>query len=111
LSVTVDFNKGAVKKKIDDRMKRVQLVLDSQIMKDSNYYIPKQEGFLARSVFSSLAGNGVLVWTMEYARKMYHFEGRLSKEVNPNASTKWFERAKATKLKEWEALVNREYSK
>lgn len=111
MSVTVDFNKGAVKKKIDDRMKRVQLVLDTQIMKDSNYYIPKQEGFLERSVFSSVSGNGVLVWTMEYAKKMYHFEGRLSKEVNPNASTKWFERAKAAKLKEWEALANREYSK
>jgi hypothetical protein len=80
-------------------------------MKDSNYYVPKQEGFLERSVFGSVLGSGLLVWAIEYAKKMYHFAGRPRKEVNPNASTKWFERAKSTKAKAWEALANREYSK
>jgi hypothetical protein len=51
------------------------------------------------------------VWAIEYAKKMYHFAGKPRKEVNPNASTKWFERAKSTKAKAWEALANREYSK
>ena len=107
----VSFDRGAVAKRLHGRIDRVQQVLDAQVMKDSNYYIPKQEGFLERSVFGSVLGSGLLVWAVEYAKKMYHFAGKPRKEVNPNASTKWFERAKATRLKAWEALVNREYSK
>ena len=109
--VSVSFDQRKCKARIHERVERAQKVLDSQVMKDSNYYIPKQEGFLERSVFGSVIGSGVLTWAMEYAKKMYHFAGRPRKEVNPNASTKWFERAKATRLKIWEALVNREYSK
>lgn len=108
--VRVEFDQRKVKAKIGTRIERAQKVLDAQVLKDSNYYIPKQEGFLERSVFGSIIGSGLLVWAAEYAKKMYHFGGTPSKEVNPNASTKWFERAKATRLKIWEALVNREYN-
>lgn len=105
------FNPAKVKRDKQPRLDRAQKVLDAQVMKDSNYYIPKAEGFLEKSVLGSPIGSGVLIWAIEYAKKMYHFKGRLSKEVNPNASTKWFERARAVKAKLWEALVNREYSK
>ncbi len=112
LSVSVSFDQSKVKQKIHARIELAQKVLDAQVMKDSNYYVPMQEGFLRDSVLSSVIGSGLLVWDIEYAKKMYHFpEARISKEVNPNASPKWFERAKATRLKIWEALVNREYSK
>lgn len=111
MSVSVSFDQSKVKQKIHARMERAQKVLDAQVLKDSNYYIPKQEGFLEKSVFGSVIGSGLLVWAIEYAKKMFHFGGTPSKEVNPNASTKWFERAKAVKIKVWEALVNREYSK
>ena len=30
---------------------------------------------------------------------------------NPNARYKWFEAAKASKLKEWEKIINAEYNK
>ena len=108
----VSFDRGAVAKRLHGRIDRVQKVLDAQVMKDSNYYAPMQEGFLRDSVLSSVIGSGLLVWAIEYAKKMYHFpEARIRKEVNPNASTKWFERAKSTKAKAWEALANREYNR
>jgi len=109
--VRVDFNQKAVAGRIHTRIERAQKVLDSQVMKDSNYYCPQDTGALQKSVLGSVIGSGLLVWAIDYAKKMYHFAGRVAKETNPNASTKWFERAKATRLKIWEALVNREYSK
>lgn len=105
----VKFDKKKVAAKIGKNIERVQKKLDAQVLKDSNYYVPKREGFLERS--GDISRPGLVVWDMQYAKAMYNFKGNPRKNVNPNASTKWFERAKATKLKEWEALVQNEYEK
>lgn len=105
----VKFDKQKVAAKIGKNIERVQKKLDAQVLKDSNYYIPKREGFLERS--GDISRPGLVIWDMQYARNMYHFKGTVRKNVNPNASTKWFERAKAAKLNEWEALVQNEYEK
>lgn len=108
-SVRVTFDPAAVRRNKQPRLFRAQKALDSQALKDSNYYIPKQEGFLERSGLGSVPGSGLLIWAASYAKRMYHFGGTPSKKVNPNASVKWFERARAIRAKAWEALVNREY--
>lgn len=111
LSIKVVFDPAAVKVSKMKRVVAAQIKLDQQALKDSNYYIPKREGFLERSsIAASLPGSGLLVWAVSYAKRMYHALAP-SKKINPNASAKWFERAKATKLKEWEALANNEYSR
>lgn len=110
--VSVYLDKQGIKKDAQARIQRTQMVLDEQIAKDSNYYIPKRDGDLERSVLNSVFGSGVLVWAMEYARRLYYNNYySFSKKPNPNAREKWFEWAKRTKLKAWEALANREYRK
>ena len=110
-AIKVEFDRGAVARRIQPELFRAQAVMDAQILKDSNFYIPKRDGDLERSSLNSPIGKGLLIWDVAYARRQYHELPNKSKDLNPNASTKWFERAKAVKLKEWEALANREYSK
>lgn len=109
MGITVHFDTAAVGKRCKARLEKAQIALDVQVLKDSNYYVPEAEGTLKRSgVIAS--GNGAVEWDTPYAKKQYHFFENKRKDRNPNASTKWFERAKAVRLKIWEALVNREYN-
>lgn len=110
MGITVQFDTNEIGGRCKQRLAKAQTALDIQVLKDSNYYCPVAEGTLMRSgVIAS--GGGQVSWETTYAEKQYHFFPNKRKDSNPNASTKWFERAKAAKLKLWEALVNREYSK
>ena len=109
MGITVQFDTAAVGKRCKARLDRAQMALDIQVLKDSNYYCPDAEGTLMRSGVTA-SGGGSVEWDTPYAAKQYHFFENKRKDKNPNASTKWFERAKSTRLKIWEALVNREYN-
>ena len=108
--VKVEFDKTKVKAKISSNVNRAQMALSVQVLKDSNYYCPDAEGTLMRSGRVEDSGTAVS-WDTPYARAQYHGFPNKRKDKNPNALMKWFEAAKAVKLKAWEALVNREYSK
>lgn len=110
MSVEVSFNPRITGVKCKAGIEKAQVALDVQVLKDSNYYCPDREGTLMRSGVVS-TGGGEIKWETPYARKQYHEFENKSKDKNPNASTKWFERARAVKSKIWEAIVNREYSK
>ena len=111
MEVKIELDIEGIKRRVGDRIKRAQLALDQQVASDSNYYAPEDNGYLKDSVFVSASqGKGELIWSVEYARRLYHGEGfNFSKDKNPNARAKWFEAAKAVRLKEWEAVANREY--
>ena len=108
---TVSFNVTKCKKQIEQRITRVQKLLDAQVMKDSNYYVPVDKHQLERSVENSKLGSGVLIWDAEHAKKQYYHFKKKSLDVNKNASIKWFERAKKKSLKVWEKIANAEYSR
>ena len=111
METKVSFDKTGCKRKIQGRVTLAQKKLDSQVMKDANYFCPQDTGALQKSVLGSVIGSGLLTWAIDYAKKMYHFKGRVSKESNPNASVKWFEVAKSRFTEKWTKLVNDEYSK
>lgn len=111
METKITFDTTQVTKKINTRISMAQKKLDAQVMKDSNYYCPMDTGELQKSVLGSVIGSGLLVWSKEYAKKMYNFGGMLSKENNPNASVKWFEVAKSRKLASWIKLVDDEYGR
>ena len=111
METKITFDATKVTKDIALITSRAQKKLDAQVMKDSNYFCPMDTGDLQRSVLGSVLGSGLLVWSKEYAKKMYNFGGTLSKENNPNASVKWFEVAKSRKLASWNRLVENEIKK
>ena len=94
------FDSQRVFTRMEKLSKKAQFILDSQVVKDSNYYIPKQEGILEASGVIGATG-GVILWQMPYARKQYYDLPNKSLKRNPNARSKWFEAAKATRKEEW----------
>ncbi|SEP56878.1 Minor capsid protein [Virgibacillus subterraneus] len=86
-----------------------QFALDEAALKDSNYYIPKDEGYLEESgVTHSKIGEGELIWQTKYARKLYYNpQYDFSTDMNPNAQGLWWEAAKAENLEEWLEQANK----
>lgn len=110
-TVKGSFNDAAAKARISAAVHKAQIRLDQQVITDSNYYCPlraAQGGTLQKSaIINTVLGSGLVQWKTPYARAQYYgvnFDH--SKSANPNACAKWFEAAKARKLKDWEKLVN-----
>lgn len=107
LNVTVDLSK--LKPNLDKRVKKMQLILDTQVIKDSNFYAPQMDGALQNSVLiASDIGSGAIEWDTPYARKLYYNpDYHFSTDKNPNARGLWFESAKADFITDWIKIVEK----
>jgi len=106
----VNLNTAKLQQKAEVATYAAQMQLDQDVMKDSNYYIPKDTGNLEQSsVRASLIGEGTLYWDTPYAKKLYYNARNLSKDKNPNASNLWFEKAKASKKAGWLKAMKTQY--
>ncbi len=91
--VKVDL-KGVIPK-ITNIKKNVQYVVASQVLENSNFYAPEKEGTLIETSRIS-PDNTQVIWVEEYSRRLYYGETfNFSKDMNPNATHHWFEKAKA----------------
>lgn len=109
MNVTSDFS--GIRDRLERSKRLSRIALTEQVVKDSNYYIPKDIGNLEGS---SLANSdyeaGEAVWATPYARRLYYNpQFNFSTDVNPNAGGLWFERAKAERTREWERIVGSKY--
>ena len=110
-NVIIDFDTDKATRRINGRLRPVQAEIDSQVLKDSNYFCPQDTGTLqASGVMYSDIGSGVLEWRTPYARDQYYSRPDKSKDKNPNATMKWFESAKARHKAEWEKVANDRYN-
>lgn len=105
---TANFDSAAAKRKFSGAIHKAQIKLDAQVLTDSNYYCPLKTGTLQKSAqINTVIGSGLVIWRTPYARRQYYgVNFDRSKDPNPNACAKWFEAAKARKVKQWEKLVN-----
>jgi hypothetical protein len=94
---------------MDGNRKRAQFLLDQRVLRDSNFYAPRDTGDLIRSGIIA-TGGGEVKWDTVYARVQYYNYPNKSKDLNPFASPKWFEVAKAKHKNEWIEAAQREYS-
>lgn len=101
LKVKVDM--GNIEEKVSESLNQGQFALDQQVLKDSNYFIPKDQGYLEESgILHSKIGEGEIIWRTPYARRLYYNpQYNFSTDKNPNARGMWFEHAKSLKLKSW----------
>jgi len=98
-----------IERKLERARERAQRRLSMQVLKDSNYYIPKDTGALETSGIIDSTDREVS-WNMNYAKRLYwNPQFNFSKDVNPNARGLWFEEAKAQKLNSWMQVVKDEY--
>lgn len=91
------------------RYAQAQKMLDNEVIKDTEPYVPMRTGMLARSgQIGSVLGSGKVVYNAPYARRLYygaHFN--FSKDAHPLASAHWFEKSKAVNQKKWLDTVER----
>jgi hypothetical protein len=79
---------------VEAASKKAQTVITNEFIKDANYYCREDTSMLIKSSLqASKPEEGLAVWDTKYARKVY-YTGFPSKDVNPNASTLWGEKAK-----------------
>ena len=87
--VDVQFNKSALKAKIDVASEKGIAAVCNEALKDANFYARKDTGELIRSsINASSPEKGELVWNTPYAKRMY-YTGHPSRDSNPNASLLW----------------------
>ncbi|MGE7864531.1 minor capsid protein [Bacillus mobilis] len=107
IRVNVQSDTSLIERKVLEATKKAQFALDQQVLKDSNYYIPKDTGELERSsIRFSRPGEGHIEWNTPYARRLYwNPQYNFSTDTNVNAQGLWFEAAKAAKLDDWVRIV------
>lgn len=90
-----------------DGVKRAQYLLAEQVLKDSNFYIPKDKGAL--EVSSRIREDGEEIsWNTPYAKRLYYgVNFNFSTDVNPNARAQWYEYAKARHMGEWLKIMRK----
>ena len=75
--------------------------ISNEIKDDCNKYIKMETGAMRdSSEYSSDLKNGKIIWETPYVVRQY-FTGTPSKEVNPNASLQWCEKAETLHGAQW----------
>ncbi len=107
MPVTITTNIPKIKLKVDGAWKKTLVPLAEQALTDCNYYVRQDTGALRSSSLSaSIPREGLLIWNTPYAKRVY-YTGSPSKEVNPNASLMWCEKAHAERGRDWQALAQK----
>lgn len=112
LDINININTLGISAKVENATAHAVAALTNQVLKDSNYYIPRDTGNLKKSgIISTELHAGIVSWKITYAKAQYYGLPHKSTEYNPNASCKWFEVAKSKNMQNWEKLANDEFNK
>jgi hypothetical protein len=105
-AIRADIDYRKIERKLDAAVDRGQKVLDLQVLKDCEPYVPRDEGELVRSgIRATNPGDGEVVWDAPYANRQYYGFPNKARDVNPLASRYWFERAKAARETVWKRIA------
>ena len=97
-----DLNEIRVAAKLSGMTERAQYALDSQVLKDTQPYVPRDTGMLMKSGESaSELGKGSVKWSTPYAPFQYYRAPRKSGALNVKATMQWFEVSKKANMPRW----------
>lgn len=78
---------------------KVQIYIDSEVLRLSEPYIPLKTGMLILSgILATRPGEGRVGWIAPYARKQYYMKRPVGTPTGPLRGPYWFFRMKATHL-------------
>jgi len=104
-NVRLDFDVGKAEQRLLPHFERAQAMLDTQILKDCEPFVPMAEGDLRKSGIIA-SGGGEIVYSTPYARYQYYLNGG-AHYTTPGTMAKWFEHGKALYGKSWIDLVQK----
>lgn len=107
-----NLNKQRIKAKNEYAQRQSQFILDNQILKDTQEYVPRAEGYLFQSaVTHSRLGEGSIRWRTPYARRLYYGTGlNFSQDKHSKATSLWFEASKSVNKRAWVDVSKRAFS-
>lgn len=108
VQLKMELNPSSVVEKRAPLFVAAQAMLDYQVLKDSNMFAPKADGFLRAS--GRIERPGVLSWNTPYARRQYYLDEEVKGTINyttPMTMAKWFEYAKAKFNKQWTQIASK----
>ena len=110
--MNVEFNSTKIAARLEGVIEKRQKFLDSEVLKDSNYFCPIKTSIMQKSgILNTVLGSGEVQWKTPYVREQYYLGEKITPSQikyshNKNAQPKWFEAAKVRHLKKWEKIAN-----
>ena len=102
IDVKIKFDGNRVMAKVDKAWDKGLAILTEEILNDSNQYVKVDKHTLEMSALThSIPKEGKIIWQTPYARRQYWEIQTAYKDVNHNATWKWFHVAKAKHLQKW----------
>lgn len=111
MGVKITIDRMRIMARVKSGIKEMIPAVSEQALTDCNYFARRDQGTLIQS--SQTASNlqeGKLVWNTPYAKKMY-YTGTPSKDVNPNASLMWCDKARDTFGGDWQETAQKNFNK
>lgn len=106
-TVQLEFDKNALKVKIEAAKDKGIKEVCNEALKDANYYARMDTGETIRSsIRASRPEEGELVWDTPYAKKVY-YTGHPSTDTNPNASLLWAHKGYAENHAKYNRILER----
>jgi len=103
-NVRLEFDIDAAVARRAPLFRQAQAALDTQVLKDSNIFAPKADGYLRQS--GRVDGPGKISYNTRYSRRQYYLNDG-AHYTTPGTMAKWFEHAKALYRKVWVGICQR----
>lgn len=105
-TVRVDVDWARLQRRLGGNVHKAQQILDTEVLKDTTPYVPRDTGVLAGSgPRSTTIGSGEVAWTEPYSAAQYYGYPAKSHDVHPLAVMRWFEAARAANKPKWIRVV------
>lgn len=111
VSVKVTSNKSQIGAKIKAGSKAMTIAVTEAVVAYGNIYVREDQGTLKNSaLIASVPEKGLAIWDTSYAKPAY-YTGTPSKDVNPNASLMWADKAVKKHRKELNKIAQNAFEK
>ena len=100
MKVKLDLNEPALKYRFAGNIEEAQAWLDNEVIADTDPYVPMDTGMMATAPLKTSVP-GEVVYDEPYSAAQYYGRPGKSKDKHPQATTQWFEVAKAENKEKW----------
>ena len=108
MQVKVNINPTQIGQKIEKAWEKARGMVFEEILNDSNQYVKVDSHALEQSaLIRSRPREGLIIWETPYAKRQYWEIKTAVKDVNPNATWRWFEFAKSQHLNKWVRQIDK----
>lgn len=106
-NVNIRFDESAIMAQINGQKQKANFAMGVQVLEDSNFYCKRDtKALILSSMINSSDDLTTIQWVTPYASRQYYLPA-VRKDINPNATWKWFETAKAAHLSDWLTIYDK----